>query len=232
MSEETTATAQDTTVAAAVENTENTAAKIYDGDAAIPAKGAAAEPVKQEPAKAAEPKESESGSAPEKEVTAQETAVPEKYELKLPEGSMLDPGYLKEVEAFAKDCKLSAEDAQLVVDRDNDVVSKFVGAQKAAMEKQSNEWRQQIAADREIGGEHLERNAELSRRLIEKFFPQTVRKWLDETGYGNHPDLFRGFVEIAKATGEDRMVIPSRHGGANKRSVADLLYGSTSQQQE
>lgn len=157
--------------------------------------------------------------------------VPDRYEIKLPDGALLDPAHVEKVSAYAKEHKLSNDEAQRVLERDNAVLAEYFDANKKdgpEWTRRVNEWEGLALADKEIGGtpENLKASAELGKRVINKFFPESIVGWLNETGYGSHPDILKGFVKLGKMMADDQLVQPGNVPG-NKKSVEDLFYGET-----
>lgn len=153
----------------------------------------------------------------------QEPVTPEAYDLKLPDGSLLDPASVEKVTLFAKENKLSQEAAQALLQRENEVVSSFVTKAQADFKAQTEQWVKDIQGDKEVGGEKFKENIELAHRVLKRFGSDDFSKALEETGYGNHPDLVKVFVRIGKAMGDDKAVIPGAQAGEQK-SLAQLLY--------
>lgn len=151
--------------------------------------------------------------------------APEKYDLKLPEGSKLDAKHLESVTAFAKANKLSQDEAKALVERD-DAVSKAQYAKLDAEAKQFIESLVPLAkADKDIGGESFDKNVQLAQRVVTKFDTNGVfKKMLDETGYGNHPEVIRIFRNIGNAMKEDELVI-APPAPSEKKSTAQVLFG-------
>ena len=67
-----------------------------------------------------------------------------------------------------------------------------------SMDKASAQWLEDVKNDPEIGGEKANETAELSKRFTEAYFPEDLRKWLDETGMGNHPSAIKAFRQAAE----------------------------------
>ncbi len=157
--------------------------------------------------------------------------IPEKYDIKLPDGALLDPSHVEKVSAYAKEHKLSNEDAQRVLERDNAVLMDFFEAQKHGgpeWTKRVDEWEKLALADKEIGGtpENLKASAELGKRVISKYFPESIIGWLNETGYGSHPDILKGFAKLGKMMTDDQLVQPG-HVPAAQKSREEKFYGET-----
>lgn len=156
--------------------------------------------------------------------------VPEKYELKLPEGSLLDPSTIEKISAYAKEKGLSNEAAQELLERENQAVASHHEAQMKQVEAIRNGWAKDAEADSEIGGADFKKNVELSRRLIEKANP-SMKPLLDETGFGNHPEVIRMMVNIIKMTGfaEDTLIHAKAQAG-DTEDIAANMYPSMKQQ--
>jgi hypothetical protein len=157
----------------------------------------------------------------------EEKVVPEKYELKLPEGSLLDQTAIDRIAQIAKEHKLSNEEAQGELEREHEAVASFVEGQQAAFQKQTQAWFETCQNDKDVGGVAFKENAEIAKRAIEHFFDGETKKILNETGWGNHPDLFKGFVKLGRMLSDDKLVMPQSQGGG-QRSKAEILYGEKS----
>jgi hypothetical protein len=160
------------------------------------------------------------------EVKPAEPKKEEKFELKLPEGSLLEPKTVEEIAAFARERGFSQEQAQAVLEREGKAVSKFVEAQKATLTEQTALWLEDAKKDKELGGEAFEKNSELAKRVVHRFGSESLRKALDETGLGNHPELVRFCVRLGKAMKEDQLIVPGPQPGP-KRSAEELFYGKS-----
>jgi hypothetical protein len=153
------------------------------------------------------------------EVKTPEKVVPEKYELKLGEGSLLDNSALERIGALARSQGLSNEEAQGLVDRHQEETFKFIEERKAA-------WHKEASNDKEIGGEQFAHNAELAKRAFERVAPPGLKEEMDKTGYGNHPLILKMFVNLGRMMADDKLVQGGAQGHSSK-SAAELLYGST-----
>lgn len=159
-------------------------------------------------------------------------AVPVKYEVKLKDGSPLDPAHVETVISIAKEKGLSNEQAQLLLDRENDAVVKFQSDQIALAEKRKGEYFAETTADKEIGGANVKENVALASRVVAKFGSEKLVKELETTGLGNYSEIVRVFARIGKAMGEDKMVIAPA-GNSSAKTREEKFYGtSTSQPQK
>ncbi|WP_145548541.1 peptidase [Yersinia massiliensis] len=169
--------------------------------------------------------------AAEKEATEKankekkESGAPEKYEFKAPEeGQDLDAEALATFEPVARELGLSQEQAQKLVDiYGKDIVPKLQQKQAEAWQKQTEQWGNDVKADKEIGGDKLTANIGMAQKALDQFGTPELRTYLEQTGLGNHPDLVRFCVKIGKSMGEDSMVMASSGG---QRSAAEVLYGN------
>lgn len=152
--------------------------------------------------------------------------VPEKYELKLPEGSSLDQSALDRVASYAKEKGLSQEMAQAVLEREHLAVSSYSERIDKEWEATKQQWVQTVQADKELGGEAFKVNAELAHRVIKKYASEDFVKALETSGFGNHPELLRTFLRIGKAMSEDKLVLPGAQAGG-KKPIEELFYGKS-----
>lgn len=185
------------------------------------------EPAKEAPP-AATPKEG-TAAPPAEPAKPKDTAAapPEKYDLKLPEDSLLDEKALEGTVSYAKERGLSNEQAQELVERESFAISEYVTRMKGEAEN----WIAEAKGDEELGGDSFNKNVEMARRVVEKFGSDKFKEALNDSGLGNHPEVVRVFKRIAESMGEDSLVQP---GAAAKpaKSMAEILYPETSKPQE
>lgn len=155
-----------------------------------------------------------------------EKVVPEKYDLKLPEKALLDTTHLEKIASFAKERGLSNEEAQTLVERENGAVSSFQEGLIAKQKALADTWVNAAKTDKEIGGEAFTKNVELAHRAIDRFATPELKKELDATGLGNHPELVRMFVRVGKSMSEDQF-FKADSQTSGKKSAAETLYGDT-----
>lgn len=169
--------------------------------------------------------------------------MPDKYELKLPDKSSLDPAVLERTAATARELGLSNESAQKALD----FVNQEVATREAAFLQshspgdpaknippgeawvaQQEAWKSAAMADKEIGGtpEQFDANVAAANKAFDKFATPEFRAHVWKTGLASHPEVVRVFARIGKAMGEGSVVMPgAQNGGAP--SAAETLYGST-----
>lgn len=182
-------------------------------------------PPAADPAAATPPVEPKAGEPPAKEPN--KPTVPEKYDLKMPENSLLDPSTIEKISTYAKEKGLSNEAAQELLERENQAVASYHEAQMENVKKIQGNWLKECEADKEIGGAEFKKNAELAKRVVDRFASEEFKKALNESGFGNHPELVRTFMRIGREMGEDVLIHAKSQGG--QKPMEDVFYGSTKQ---
>lgn len=152
--------------------------------------------------------------------------VPEKYEIKLPDNSPLDNASIEKIAAFAKARGFTNEEAQALLTRESESIQAYVEGQHKMLGEKTTEWSKTWEGDKEIGGDAFKVNAELAKRVVDRFGSPDLKKALNDTGLGNHPELGRLLVRIGKAMSEDQLVLPGSQPGG-KRPPEEVFYGET-----
>lgn len=153
------------------------------------------------------------------------------YTLKLPDGSLLPASEIETVAAYAKARGLSNEAAQEVLAQRHDAVKAFHASAMQKFSERTTQWVNEAKADKSLAGEQgqeFDANVGLAKRALNHFFGKELDAVLNETGYGNHPGVLRGFLKIAKAMGEDTLA-QGVHGGGQPKDAASVLYGGGQQ---
>lgn len=158
--------------------------------------------------------------------------VPEKYELKLSDGSPFDAAFVNAFSAKAKENKFTQEQAQSVFDHlQGQVTERLATLSKSelkggdAYEARVGQWNREIAADKEIGGANYRANLSLAQRTAAQFFDTETLNFLEESGYGSAPGLVKALVKIGKAIGEDRLVkAPGTSEEPKKKPAEQVMY--------
>lgn len=219
------------------EQQKDTAAQLYNEadvkqdnvkpDEAAKSADTTAKPDQEKPADKAAP---EVKPQPESEKKADEqkteTVVPEKYDLKLPEKSHLQASDVDKIAVYAKERGLSNDQAQELLNRENEAVGNFITSEQSRLEELTQkEWVSQIRADKEIGGDGYAKNIEMAKRVVSKFADQKLIDELESTGFGNHPELVRMLVRVGKQMSEDSLVLPGARPAKKEVSMEELFYG-------
>lgn len=166
-------------------------------------------------------------NAESKPIEAAKPVAPEKYDLKLPDGALLDSVALEEISLYAKEKGYTQEQAQELLTRENDAVLDYMERNQETHKAQVMKWKQEVMADKEIGGEQFNINIEYAHRVLQKYAPKEFVETLEKSGYGNHPLLVKTFVAIGKAMQPDKIV--KSDSIANTKTYEELFYGNQNQ---
>lgn len=148
------------------------------------------------------------------------------YDLKAPENSFLLQERIDEIAEYAKKHKISNEVAQTMIDRENEAVTQYKeNSQTQLKNLVETEWPKEAKADKEIGGDKFPENVELAKRAFKEFGSDKFRQILNETGYGNHPEMIRTFSRIGRLLADDKLVIGKTDKPNKEKSTAEILYG-------
>lgn len=158
-------------------------------------------------------------------------AVPEKYELKLPEGSPLNAKRIEEISAEAKANGWSNEQAQKALERESQAVATFAQAQQQQIKQQVEQWKTDFINDKEIGGDKANESAEYAKRFVARFGSQKLKDALDSTGLGNNPELIRMCAAAGKLMVDDKFVHSSAPAKADK-SIGEVFYPTMYEKKE
>jgi hypothetical protein len=144
-------------------------------------------------------------------------------ELSLSEDSLLSDDDLEGIRDFAEEHGLSKEAAQAVLQEKERLLKGWRDGIENAIDQRTNEFLEMSKKDQEIGGEGLAKNAERAKRAIQEFGSDELVSILNNSGYGNHPEIIRVFSKIGKLIEDDSIVMPGKSGA--QKTHADILYG-------
>jgi len=153
---------------------------------------------------------------------AAKQGVPEKYELKFPEGVEITAELLEEFTPLAKELGLNNEQAQKLADFE----AKLVQRRYESYNQMTQEWVATAKKDKEYGGDKWEASVETAQRALNTFGTPELKTALNQYKLGNHPELIRLMVRIGNNMKEDGMVLPGGQG-AEKGDIATRLYGDS-----
>ena len=218
----------------------DTATKIFDAnaagskDAGTPPQGGTPQPAAGEgkPAGDQQPPKPGDATNPDgkkvgdesKDSKPPERVVPEKYELKLPDGSLLDSKAVEKIATFAKENGLTNTEAQAVLERENQAVVSYVEGQREMLAQKQKEWVETVKNDKELGGDGFTKNVEMAKRVVERYGSDALKQALTDSGLGNHPELVRFVARIGHAMSEDQLVIPGAGTPSGKKFMEDIFY--------
>jgi len=126
------------------------------------------------------------------------------FELKIPEGSKLSQAEAEEISTFAKEQNLSQDQAQAVLDFQSKVNGQIMeNAQTLVLEQaektnqtNSDNWLKEVKSHGTLGGDNFKSTAEKMKRFSDAFVPQTMKDFLNQTGYGNNPAVAELFTKL------------------------------------
>jgi hypothetical protein len=165
------------------------------------------------------------------EAAAKAAEVPETYELTAPEGMTLDDEAVTFATPIFKELGLSNEEANKLmpaaaqlVQRTQAQMTQQLDAQVAQVRK---EWLDTARADPEIGGAKWKESLAAGAKALDLLgFPKgsAFRTVLNETGFGNHPEMIRAFAKVGAAIGDDPQFLRNNGALQPKRDRAETLY--------
>jgi hypothetical protein len=142
----------------------------------------------------------------------------------MPEGVKLDDALTTELQTVAKELNLPQEAAQKVADLGAKLAVKFKTELEAGIAKVRTDWAAMSQADKEFGGDKLQENLGVAKRGRDALASPDFRKFLNESGLGNHPEMIRVFYRAGQMLAEDKLVTGNKAAGSEK-SMAERLYG-------
>ena len=159
--------------------------------------------------------------------------APEKYEFnnKVADAPQeLDPEVLTAFGDVAKELDLPQEAAQKVLDK----VAPVIQAKQAkVLEQVRTDWANESQSDEEFGGESLTENLDVAKQALDAFGTDSLKSLLQETGFGNHPEIIRFMYRAGKAISEDSYVGNSEGADYSRNSgpkdfnaIANSLYSN------
>lgn len=159
----------------------------------------------------------------EKPAETKPEGAPEAYEFKAPEGREFDPEVVSQFAEVAKELNLTQDAAQKVLDK---MAPAIAARQENAIAAARAQWVADTKADSEIGGAELAQKIALANNTFEKFGTPELRKLLDESGLGDHPEMLRWAHRVGKAMSEDGFVAGRSNTADDSRSPQKLYSKS------
>lgn len=151
--------------------------------------------------------------------------APEAYEqFKAPEGKEYDPHVLEQFSTAAKEANLSQDAAQKLLDKVAPALQERQTQQADALKSQ---WLNDSKSDKEFGGEKIQENLSIAKKSLDTFGSPELRKLLEDTGLGNHPEVIRFFYKSGKAISEDASFVGGNAPAKGGLNAAAVLYDNT-----
>jgi hypothetical protein len=184
-----------------------------------------AKPEKQEAAKAEDGK-AKGEEKPAPKATQKAEGPPKEYKLSLPKGSLLSKDDVAEFEKEAKELGLSEDDAKAALELQNEAVAKYVQRSTEVSET----WIEESKKDKEIGGDGFEKNVELAKRVVDRFGSSKLKKVLNDSKLGNHPEVLRFCISVGRAMAEDTLVTSAAVASKEPARPEDRLWPNMSKE--
>jgi len=201
---------------------------------------------KETESKDSEPKDGEKSEGEEESEEEEESGAPESYEkFELPEGVEMTDEQFKEVSEFSQSLNLNQEQAQQAVNYHNEVVGRVLADAKEEANiqrmKTQEDWVNQVKGDKEIGGAAMKENLSVALKSLNAFSDNAVdatgkpvldkaglpvskiAQALQESGFGDHPEMVRVFYRVGKLISEDSYLSGKAPTGAPK-TQAETMY--------
>lgn len=176
---------------------------------------------------AAAPGETPPAAKPGEGEKAKEEAppgAPEQYvDFKMPEGVKLDEEVANEFKSFAKEKNLPQDEAQKVFDMGAKLVQRIEAQRAEAVNAEFVKWSESSRTDKEFGGEQLQQNLAVAKDALAQFGSPELKQMLNESGFGNHPEMIRLLYKVGKATSEDK-IITGKQGATAEQNLAQRMY--------
>ena len=154
-------------------------------------------------------------------------ALPEKYELTVPEGFEVNDEMLAEADPIFRDLKLDNDQANKLMPLAGKFAERLFAQQQEAFDQQATDWAKAAKADAEIGGKNWSETETLVAKALDKFGAAKgtdFRTLLDDTKLGNHPEMIRIFRKIGAALGEDGDLARSDAGAPVSKPREEVMY--------
>lgn len=158
-------------------------------------------------------------------------AAPEAFTVAVPDGA---EAFKADFEAFSSDMdgwlkanpNASARDALTEAAARQ---ARLAGGAQEQMVAQRNAqletWAGDLRKDTEFGGEKYDANVATAVKGLEAVGTPELRKLLDESGLGSHPDVVRAFWKVGQMV-RDTAIVTGQAGTSTRRNFASALYGN------
>ena len=100
-------------------------------------------------------------------------------------------------------------------------------SQRQQWQEQVNQWRKQATEDPQLGGDNLPTTVARAQLALDRFDEgKRIGQLLEQTGYGNNPDVLRFFNRLADALMEDGLV--QGQAGGSMPPLEERMYAGWS----
>jgi hypothetical protein len=154
--------------------------------------------------------------------------VPDKYELKLPEKSVVSDKDMESVSALAKDLGITTnEAAQKILEYRNASATADREKSKSDYEASAVQWLEKTKAEH---GPNFDAAVKAGQNFMNWVGDQELKDIFNEFRLGDHPAFVRAFAKAGKTMAEGRVLSgePISAKPAAPKSLADVLYDKPS----
>ena len=155
---------------------------------------------------------------------------PERYEFAL-EGFAIDPMLVNQADPVLREIGLTNEAANKLMPVARDIMARtqesLVRQIEDAAATQKKAWYEAFVADPEIGGTRRGETEHLAAKALDALgYAQghPFRQALNDSGFGNHPDMIRAFRRLGEMVGEDATFVRPMTASSRTRPVWERLY--------
>lgn len=171
-------------------------------------------------AESAEAEKAEGEKAEDKKAEGKKEETPD-YEFQAPEGVEVDSEVVGAFGAWAKENDIPQDKAQALVDK---IAPLMAQRQEAFLETTSEQWVSQARADKEFGGDKFDENLAVAQKAMKAYGSDELRRLLNVTKLGNHPEVLRTFYKIGKEIKVDSDLPGGKPAGEGPQSPEKVLY--------
>ncbi len=140
------------------------------------------------------------------------SVIPETYSFKDKEGNVIPTEQTAQYSEVFKKAGLTAEQAQQLFDAYHSANFDFNQKLSAAINEQADTWYKQVLADKELGGQNYNTTKLDIGRAMDRFGTPELRRFLNDSQLGFHPELVRFVAKIGKALGNDHDFVTGKGG--------------------
>lgn len=144
-------------------------------------------------------------------------------ELKLPDGFVIDETASKGFVELVNKHGIPRDGVAELVKLQSDLMKAASERGDAQRDELWNSWRNEVMADKEIGGDKLTQTQAGIGHLLTKYGDAKTRAAFDLTGAGNHPDIIKFLAKMTADLTEPGTRPPPSHTTSEK-SLADKMY--------
>jgi hypothetical protein len=146
-----------------------------------------------------------------------------KYDLKLPERSLLDAKVVELVAAFAKEKGLSPEQAQAVLDLQSRGAEQIQSGHAETAKRMGAEGVEKLRGHAEFGGQNYIQTCEDIKRAADAVFPE-LRALLGDSPIANTYELNVGLARLGRMMRAKPVVTDTKPAPGKPLTFAEAMY--------